>query len=119
MSKPISRRLHGVLDYGYAAAIAAAPEIFKFQNQPAATILCRALGALTLVTSFCTRYELGAIRVLPFKIHLAADALTGIFSLGAPFLLGFSKHERARNAFVGFGVLALVVASLTQPDEMD
>ncbi|MBW3637158.1 MAG: hypothetical protein KY445_11955 [Armatimonadetes bacterium] len=119
MSKPISRPLHGVLDYGYAAAIAASPELFNFQDQPSATILCRAMGALTFVTSLCTRYELGAIRVLPFKMHLAADALTGIMSLGAPWLLGFASHERARNTFVGFGVLALVVSSLTQPAEME
>lgn len=111
--------MHGILDYGYAAAIAASPELFKFQNQPTATVLCRAMGALTFVTSLCTRYELGAIRVLPFKMHLAADAMTGIFSLSAPFLLGFSQHERARNGFIGFGILALVVASLTQSDEME
>jgi hypothetical protein len=119
MSKPISRPLHGALDYGYAAAIAASPELFKFQDQPTATVLCRAMGVLTFVTSLCTRYELGAIRVLPFKMHLAADAITGIFSLAAPFALGFAKHERARNTFLGFGVLALVVSSLTQPDEME
>ncbi len=119
MSKPISRPFHGVLDYGYAAAIAASPALFHFQDQPAATILCRAAGALTFVTSLCTRYELGLIRVLPFKLHLAADVLTGILALGAPFLLGFADNERARNTFVGFGILALVVAALTQSDEME
>ena len=118
MFKPISRRFHGVLDYGYAAAIFAAPELFRFKNQPFGVVLCRAMGLATLLTSLCTRYELGVVRVLPFKLHLLADALTGIFSLAAPFLLGFGKHERARNTFLGFGVLALVVASLTQDEEM-
>ncbi|PQV63107.1 hypothetical protein B1R32_11513 [Abditibacterium utsteinense] len=118
MSKPISRRFHGVLDYAYAAAIFAAPELFRFKNQPVGVVLCRATGAATFLTSLCTRYELGLIRILPFKLHLLADGLTGIFSLSAPFLLGFGKHERARNTFLGFGILALVVASLTQDEEM-
>ncbi len=118
MSKPISRRFHGALDYAYAAAIFAAPELFRFKNQPIGVVLCRAMGIATFLTSLCTRYEPGVIRVLPFKMHLLADALTGIFSLGGPFLLGFSKHERARNTFVGFGFLALVVASLTKNEEM-
>lgn len=118
MFKPISRRLHGVLDYGYAAAIFAAPQLFSFKNQPVAVVLCRAAGVATFVTSLCTRYELGLLRVLPFKMHLLADELTGIFSLSAPFLLGFGKHQRACNTFLGFGMLALVVASLTQSDEI-
>ena len=119
MSKPISRPMHGVLDYGYAAAIAASPELLGFKDQPTATLLCRAVGASTLVASLFTRYELGLVRVLPFKLHLAADALTGVASLGAPWLLGFAQNSKARNAFLGFGVLALVVGALTQSDEME
>ncbi len=118
MSKPISRPVHGALDYNYAAAIAASPELFGFKAQPTAKLLCRVLGAAVFVTSLCTRYELGLIRVLPFKLHLGADVLAGLFSLGSPWLFKFSDNKRARNTFVGFGILALVVASLTQPDEM-
>jgi len=119
MSKPISRPMHGVLDYGYAAAIAASPNLFGFSDQSTATLLMRVLGGAVLLTSLCTRYELGLFRVLPFKMHLAGDALAGVFSLAAPFVFGFSGNERARNTFLAFGVLALVVASLTQPDEMN
>lgn len=118
MSKPISRPMHGVLDYGYSAAIAFSPNLFGFQNQPTATLLMRVLGAAVLATSACTRYELGLIRVLQFKLHLGADVLAGVFSLAAPWLFQFSGAPRARNTFVAFGLLALVVASLTQPDEM-
>ena len=105
MSKPISRPVHGVLDYGYAAAIASSPNLFGFEEQPAAKALCRAMGAAVLLTSL-------------FKLHLGTDVLAGIFSLGAPWLFKFSGEKSARNTFVGFGILALVVASLTQPDEM-
>lgn len=94
------------------------PTSSSFTDQPTATPLMRVLGAAVFATSLCTRYELGVIRVLPFKLHLGADALAGIFSLAAPFWFGFSGNGRARNTFLAFGVLALVVAALTQPDEM-
>ena len=118
MSKPISRPLHGILDYSYAAAIASSPHLVGFSQDAPATLLMRVLGGAVLLTSLCTRYELGLIRVLPFKLHLGADALAGVFSLAAPWLFKFSGDERARNTFLAFGVLALVVASLTRAEEM-
>ena len=119
MSKPISRPMHGVADYLYAAAIAAAPNLAGFEEEETATLLCRAAGGSTLLASLCTRYELGLLKVLPFKVHLLLDAVTGLAALGAPFLFGFANNARARNTFIGFGMLALIVGSLTQPDEMD
>lgn len=110
--------MHGALDYSYAAAIAASPNLFGFSDAPTPTLLMRILGGSVLLTSLCTRYELGLIKVLPFKLHLAGDALSGLFAIAAPFLLGFSGNKRARNTCIGFGVLALVVEQLTQPDEM-
>ncbi len=119
MSKPITRPMHGALDYGYAAAIAASPELFGFKEASLPTLLMRILGGKVLLTSLLTRYELGLIKVLPFKLHLTGDALAAVFSIAAPFLFKFSDNSRARNAFIGFGVLSLVVGQLTQPDEME
>ena len=118
MSKPISRLIHGVADYLYSAAIAAAPNVIGFTDDETATLLCRAAGGATLLTSLFTRYELGLVKVLPFKLHLCGDVLAGLFSVGAPWLFGFSKKARARNTFVGFGLFAFLVVALTQPDEM-
>lgn len=119
MKKPISRLVHGVLDYKYAASIAAAPEVLGFvDEEPTATLACRVLGIGTLLASIFTRYELGIVRVMPFKMHLLGDLLTGITALALPFALKFSDNARARNTFLGFGVLALAVSFLTQAEEM-
>lgn len=118
MAKPLSRPVHGVLDYLYAAAIAIAPDLLHFEDEETATTLCRSTGLATVVTSLFTRYELGLVKVLPFKGHLAADALTGFLAIGAPWLFKFDGNPRARNTFVGFGLLAFLVVLLTQPDEM-
>ena len=119
MFHPISRPFHGVLDYLYAAAIAATPELLGFkENAPKAALACRVLGAGTLGAALFTRYELGLVRLLPFKIHLLGDALTGLISLALPLVLGV-KNEKARTALFGFGALALVVGMLTQPENMN
>lgn len=119
MNKPISRPLHGFLDYGYAAAITAAPEVLGFVDEAeTATFACRILGIGTVLAAVFTRYELGVVRVMPFKMHLLGDLLTGISALVLPFALKFSDKGRARNTFLGFGVLALVVSFLTSSEEM-
>jgi hypothetical protein len=35
----------------------------------------------------------------------------------APWVFGFSRHTRARNTFLGIGLLASAVILLTRPEE--
>lgn len=118
MDRPISRQVHGVMDYSYAALIAAAPETVGFKNEESATQLCRAVGGGVFAASLMTRYELGAVPVIPFKMHLAADVVVGLFTLGAPWLFGFSDNRRARNTFVAAGAISVLAGLLTEPKEM-
>jgi hypothetical protein len=119
MSKPISRALHGPLaDYPFVAFTAAAPNLAGFQDEKTATLLCRALSGTALLASLLTRAEWGVFRVLPFKLHLTLDALTGVLALGAPWLFGFSKNSRARNTFLALGIFGLVGGLLSEPEEM-
>lgn len=119
MDKPISRPLHGVAEVTYIPAVALAPKLGGFEDDETATMLCRAIAGMGLVSSLLTRAEWGVVRVVPFKVHLALDAVTGLLALSAPKLFGFSNNTRARNAFILMGLTALVVSALTQPDEME
>src|SRR4028118_1472397 len=106
MKKLISRQTHGVADYSYAALFSGAPELIGFTDEEAAARLSRVVSGGVLLTSLLTRYELGLIRVLPFKAHLAADVAVGLLTLGAPFLFGFSRNKKARDFFVGLGAFS-------------
>jgi hypothetical protein len=88
MRKPISRKQHGVANYA------------------------------SLGNTLFTRAEWGVVKVLPYKAHLAIDAITGVAALAAPWMLGFSNDRRARNTFLSMGVTALVVTLLSRPEEM-
>jgi hypothetical protein len=119
MIKPISRKMHAVMDYGYAALIASAPETVGFKNEKTAATLCRAVGGGVFAASLLTRYELGAVPMIPFKVHLAHDVAAGLFTLGAPWLFGFSRNRRVRNTFVVAGAISVLAGLLTEPKEMN
>jgi hypothetical protein len=118
MQKPISRLLHGVADYKYAALVTTAPETVGFSYAKTPTTLCRVLGGGALLYSLLTRYELGAVRILPFKAHLAIDVVANTFALSAPWLFGFSQNKLARNTFLAAALTGLTISALTQTEEM-
>lgn len=111
--------MHGVADYGYAALFAAAPRLVGFRDEETAVKLSGIIGAEVLLASLFTRYELGLIKVVPFKTHLAGDVAVGLLALGAPFLFGFSGNRRARNFFMGMGVFSIMAGLLTEQKEMN
>jgi hypothetical protein len=118
MKKLISRQTHGVMDYSYAAIISSSPETIGFRDEETATALCRLVGSGVLLSSLMTRYELGLVRVIPFKAHLAADVGVGLFTLAAPWLFGFSRNDAARNTFVAAGAFSVLAGLLTEQKEM-
>jgi hypothetical protein len=110
--------MHGVADYSYAALFSVAPELIGFKDEETATGLSRVVGGGVLLASLFTRYELGAVPVIPFKVHLVNDVAVGLLTLGAPWLFGFARNKRARNTFVGMGAFSVMAGLLTEPKEM-
>lgn len=118
MKKPISRQLHGILDYSAAPLVAAAPALLGFGSDKAPRVLSYVLGSGILALTACTRAEWGLVKAVPFKTHLTLDVVTALASLGAPWLLGFSKNKKARNTFLAIGATLLATGLLTEPQEM-
>jgi hypothetical protein len=110
--RPISLRAHGIMDYIYGLLLMAAPWVFGFSGEAAARETALALGVLTLVYSVATDYELGLVRVLPFRAHLWLDGILGLALTVGPWLMPVS--DRARTILVAFGIIALVVTALTR-----
>ncbi|HEX8234366.1 MAG TPA: hypothetical protein VF600_00255 [Abditibacteriaceae bacterium] len=117
--KIIPRQVHALLDYSWSAAIAVAPKVLAFEDEHNARRFLRAMGSATAVGSLLTRYELGALKVMPFKMHLATDALGAMLGLASPWLFGFSRHKTARNTALAFFAIEALVVLLSQTDEMD
>src|SRR4028118_1132950 len=117
--KIIPRPVHALLDYLWSAAFATAPRVFDFEDEPAAVGLCKIQGTTVAVASALTRYELGTLKLIPFKTHLKLDALGAAVGLASPWLLGFADNKKARNTVLAFFLFEAVAVLLSQSDEMD
>ena len=110
--RPISLRAHGAMDYVYGLLIMGAPWFLGFDHEPAARETAIAMGVLTLLYTVVTNYELGLIPLLPFRVHRWLDTILGVALTIVPWVMPVS--DRARLAFVIFGVIALGVSALTR-----
>src|SRR5690349_5832080 len=102
----VPTRLHGVIDYSSAAVLFALPRVAHWS--PTLTRWLTGLGAATVLYSLCTRYELGALKVIPFGGHLALDLAEGGLLLGAPLLFA-SQDGIANKTQLGLGLFSLMV----------
>jgi len=118
MNQPISRQQHAIPEFSFIAALAAAPTAAGFQDDKTASTLSYGMGGMALLSSLFTRAEWGVFKVIPYKTHLAVDVLSSLTALAAPWLFGFSKNARARNAFLAIGTAGAVATLLSRPEEM-
>ena len=117
MRRPISPRVHGMIDYGTSAAVAAAPAIFDVPR--AARNLFEGLATGYTGLSSVTDYPLGLRRLVPFKAHGAAELAIAALLPAMPWLLGFAEDRAARNMCFGLTALTLVVSALTDWNQED
>ncbi len=103
----ISRRAHGALDYTVGVLLILAPKLFGFEGGIEAQIPV-VLGIATIVYSLLTQYELGLIKVLPFRVHLGIDVVAGLFLAASPWLFGFADRVWVPHVVVGLLELGVV-----------
>jgi hypothetical protein len=117
MQKPITPRVHGMIDYSTSAAIAAAPKMLNLPK-PATALFATLAATYTGISAF-TNYPMSVKRAIPFKAHGAAELASALALPAMPWVLGFSRHRAARNLCFGLAAFTLAVAALTDWDAED
>ena len=115
MPRPISPRVHGMIDYGTSAAVAAAPAVLDVPR--AARNLFEGLATGYTGLSSITDYPLSLKRLIPFKVHGATELAIAAVLPALPWILGFADDRAARNMCFGLSALTLVVSALTDWDQ--
>jgi len=117
--KKMPTHVHGVVDYVVGATLAILPRALGWSGAPAR--LLEGAGAGAIAYSLMTNYELGVVRVLPMKAHLALDALSGGMLIGAAAMLDDEDDDvRATLAGIGlFEIAAALTSQTTSPTEME
>jgi len=94
MPHPVDATLHGLVDYTAGALLmTVVPRIFGVAGTRAARQI-RTAGAVHTGYSLLTRYPLGAVKVLPYKAHLAIDAVGALALAATPLVTGQYRNGR-------------------------
>jgi hypothetical protein len=117
MNNIISRRTHGVLDYVVGIVLILAPRIFGFDTGGRESRIPIILGIAALVYSLLTNYELGVFKVLPFRLHLTLDTLSGLFLALSPWLFSFADQVWVPHLVLGLIELGAVFMTRTVASE--
>ncbi len=107
-----------MLDYIHGAALLATPELLRTGDEPRSTLVSRLAGGGATAYTMTTDFELGVVRALPMRVHLALDALSGALLAGAPWLLGYARggpRYWLPHAFVGVADVIVAMTTKTEP----
>lgn len=111
MPKPISTKTHGVIDYLTSGTLMALPFLLGWSGR--ARGLALGAGLATLGTSLITKYELGAVGLLPMKAHLSIDAAQSSALMSAPKII--SDEDRWPGRILAMiGAMESAVGALTK-----
>lgn len=114
--RPIDETLHGVTDYSVGATLMTAfPRLAGIAGTRAGRQV-RVAGAIHAGYSTFTDYRLGVVKVLPYKAHLAIDALGAVALAATPFITGQWKEGRSQWVpHIGLALFELGSLAMTDP----
>ncbi len=115
LPRPVDATLHGVLDYQAGALLTTVfPRLAGIEGTPAAAQI-RTAGAVHAGYSVLTDYPLGVVKAIPYKAHLALDAVGAVALAATPFVTG--QWKKGRRQWLPHVALALFeLASLAVSD---
>jgi hypothetical protein len=111
--KILSTRVHGVIDYVMSFLVMVSPWILGFARGGVETWVPVIMGAMGLIYSACTNYELGVVRKLSMRTHLMLDYVSGALLAASPWLFGFSEYVSLPHLIMG--IMEIVAAMVTDP----
>src|SRR3954470_22157122 len=103
--RPIDSTLHGATDYTVGATLMSVfPRLAGLSGTRSARQI-RLAGAIHAGYSTVTDYPLGIVKLLPYKAHLAIDAVGALALAAAPFTSG--EYRKGRRHWVPHVALAV------------
>ena len=114
--RPIDPTLHGFTDYSVGTLLMTAfPKLAGIEDEQSARQI-RIAGAAHVGYSTITSYPLGIVKLLPYKAHLAIDALGALALAATPFVTGQWKKGTDRWVpHVALAAFELSSLAMTDP----
>jgi hypothetical protein len=114
--RPVDATLHGVVDYSAGALLVTAfPRLAGISGTRSARQI-RIAGAIHLGYSMLTDYPLGIVKLIPFRAHLAIDAVGALALAATPFVTGqFLKGPRRWVPHLALTAFEFASLAITDP----
>ena len=114
MSRPISPRLHGIIDYGLLTMWAGVPRLLKLP--PRVRNIFTAMGAAQAALNAVTDQPYAVRRIVPFSVHGRIEKYSLPIYVVLPLAAGAWDDRRSRAYFLGAGAALLLNFNLTDWD---
>ena len=113
--RPIDSTLHGATDYTVGATLLTVFPKWTGIGGTRSARQIRAAAAIHTAYSTLTDYPLGLVKAIPFKVHLAIDAVGALALAATPFLTG--QYKKGTDQWVPHVALCLFeLGSLAMTD---
>ena len=106
---PISRFLHGAIEYLAGILLVAAPFLLSFESD-AAIAAAVILGVLVLIVASSTDGPTSLINSIPIPTHVVLDFVLAGALLASPFVFGFSNETKATAFFLLLGIAHMLIS---------
>jgi hypothetical protein len=116
--RPIDSTLHGLTDYTAGTLLMTAfPKLAGIEGTRSAGQI-RIAGAIHAAYSTLTDYPLGVVKLIPYKAHLAIDAVGALALAATPFVTGQWKKGRDQWVpHVGLCLFELAALGMSDPTQ--
>lgn len=117
--KFLSTRTHTIIGLIVGVALLVAPWLFMFADEGGAAVMVPLLvGAFVLLSELTTTSALSPLKLVPMKIHIMIDVVTGLFLAASPWIFMFNDLEA--NAWVPHLIVGIAIvgyALVTRTDD--
>jgi hypothetical protein len=115
--KVIPTNVHSAVDHVVGPALIAAPTVLGLEKTSPEGLVPRLNGIAAALYSNLTDYELSLKNVIPMKLHLALDAVSGATLAAVPLVTG-ARRRGARHwvPHVALGAFEIGMAVLTKSE---
>lgn len=115
--KFLSSKVHTIIGLVVGMALLFAPQLFGFSDNQTATLVPLYVGIFIILNELITTSVISPIKLVPMRIHIILDCITGAFLALSPWLFGFA--DEAANVWgphLIVGILVIGYALMTNPN---
>lgn len=107
----LTSKSHGILDYIFSIFLLSAPTLFQMEGD-----LCTityVLGAAHLLITVLTNFEVGLIKLIPFRIHGLIEIVVSIVLVALAFWFNSQGSEFGFYFYLALAGVIMIVFTIT------